>query len=217
MKSESVGASCGQDCASREEGIRNEAVKNGSLAAEGTNEERTEDAIGDLKMIGDWYRDELEVTKKSSSANKSLNKLVDTKKEVELSETLLLLATTNDIDSLTLAEGREKAVAATPSVTTVATSSRSAPNRTNDANHLLLDSTNQEIVSFHSSPPGESGGDGGGWTVTFEQILASVLADQQLAKFFEIETNLLSKMEKFQSRKNTESYSSFQNFGTTPS
>ena len=216
------GASCGQESAAgaaEDAANGNEDASNASgdwtiIGASGDDAAATKvsNTTSDLRIIGDWYRDELELSKMSSTANKSLNKLVDSKGEKELSDTLLLLATANDIDSLKLSDETNIVDAAMTAASFGVSSDavgNDAPNRTND-NHLVIDK-NKEIVSFHSSP-----GEMVGWTVSFEQILASILADPRLAKFFEKETNLLAKMAEFQSRKVTESFSSFQNFGTTP-
>ena len=207
-----LGASCGQDTAKIPGAAKSEteSVKNVEpIHEDATNgNEGVAEPTNDLRIIGDWYRDELEVSKMSSTANKSLNKLVDAKEENQLSDTLLLLATANDIDSLKLNDGTN--FGAFKSVPPSEYSRVDSPNRTN-RNHLVIDTSNKEIVSFHSSP-----GEMFGWTVSFEQILASILADPRLARFFEKETNLLVKMAEFQSRKVTESFSSFQNYGTTP-
>merc|ERR1719383_641509 len=200
---ESAGASCGREenpLIADEEKERKEV--NASEVNEGASSSENA-ATGDLRMIGDWYRDELEVTKMSSCANKSLNKLVETKKEGELEEALLLLATTDGVDGLILSDDAGSGSAAV----------KVLPNRSNEDEEVESFTTRQPIASdglIDSSPKGGSGTTG--WSVTFEQILASVLADQQLSKFFEKETDLNSKMDKFQSRKVTEAYSSFQNF-----
>ena len=194
-----------------ESSVKDSAMANATESNSPQAVDNVESNNGNLRMIGDWYRDELEVAKMSSCANKSLNKLVETKKEGEISDTLLLLTTTDDIGSLTL----DGAAVGAPTTTT----NKNAPNlRSNDIH--LNDSGNRDEDNNDnndSSLAAELGGDENGtWSVTFEQILASVLADQHLAKFFERETDLALKMERFQSRKVTESYSSFQNFGTTP-